>query len=169
MNADLPMRPEMGERTLVYSRLMRAVFTAARFTATSASACLNAACASSYSCLLTALIASSSRKRSAFSRAGVTLASAFMSAACALSKAASYVAGSIGILPIYGTASYGVLQGPIFRRDGGSVARDATMKKPTIPGGPGKMRGFFPPRGPTGQRFRTVAPCFLPDPYRKKR
>lgn len=37
---------------------MRAVFTAARFTATSASACLNAACASSYSCLLTALIAS---------------------------------------------------------------------------------------------------------------
>ena len=75
----------------------------------------------------------------------------------------------LGILPMYGTASYGVLQGPVFLQDGGSVARDATMKKPTIPGGPGKIRGFFHPGGPRVSDSGPLRPVFFTIRAAKKR
>ena len=95
VTVDFPTRPEMGETILVYPRLMRAVFTIAFQTCTSASACLSAASASSKSCWLTALSARACVTRSALERRAGNAASARFSAAFALSSAASKGSGSI--------------------------------------------------------------------------
>ncbi len=89
VTTERPMRPEMGALTRVWARLIRAVSRAAFAPSTSASACRSAASASSASWRLTALIATSSLYRSAFSRLGTTFASARDRAAFALACAAS--------------------------------------------------------------------------------
>jgi hypothetical protein len=89
VTTERPMRPEIGAVTSVWARLICADSSAAFAPSTSASACRSAASASSASWRLTALIATSSLYRSAFSRLGTTFASARARAAFALACAAS--------------------------------------------------------------------------------